>query len=169
MSDQKRLSCLTVKEIGEAIKPGLEKTIKQSLKPPESGKIVHITDKEIILNDFKIELSGNSYKASYLRLTWFSIGFFTGCVAIVSFIAYMNTAEESGLVNKPSTLIKKTKPSKSVASPLSPPPLTTPTAVKTPPIHSEVIDDLTDTLSPSGLPLKAPNRLPVKEATSDEE
>lgn len=157
MSDSKRLSSFTVKEIGEAVKPGLEKMIHGSVKPLESGKITHVTETEITLDGFKIELSNDPFVPSNVRLKWFVIGFVVGLVALPSFATLIDWGinkwrNRNMVISKPILPAKKTSVVK-VKRPLPSLPVVPP---KNPPIASEAIEDLTDTLSPIGLPMRPP-------------
>jgi hypothetical protein len=165
---KKRLSSFTVKEIGAAIKPGLEKMIESALKPVEAGEITHVNDSEIILNKFKIEVSDDVFIPSNAFLKGLTVGFLLGLIALPLGYAAINWAankwrDKNAQATK--TVPKPTKKPSSVktAAPAGVPPASSlvPTKpVSSPPPTSDITDDLTDTLSPSGLPMQQPNQPP---------
>jgi hypothetical protein len=171
---KKRLSSFTVKEIGAAIKPGLEKMIESSLKPLEAGKITHVNDTEIVLDGFKVEVSDDVFIPSNAFLKGLTVGFLLGLIALPLGYAAINWAankwrDKNALATKTvpkptavSQLLKKPVPVKT-AAPASVTPASSPTPTKpvsSPPPTSDITDDLTDTLSPSGLPMQPPTQPP---------
>lgn len=171
---KKRLSSFTVKEIGAAITPGLEKMIESALKPVEAGEITHVNDSEIILNKFKIEVSDDDFSPPNDFLRGLTIGFLIGLIALPLGYAAINWAankwrDKNALatktVSKPTAVsqpVKKPVPVET-AAPASVPPALSPTPTKpvsSSPPTSDVTDDFSDTLSPSGLPMQPPTQPP---------
>lgn len=172
---KKRLSSFTVKEIGAAITPGLEKMIESALKPVEAGEITHVNDSEIILNKFKIEVSDDDFSPPNDFLRGLTIGFLIGLIALPLGYAAINWAankwrDKNALATK--TVSKPTAVSQPVKKPVpvktAAPPVIVPTTAKSattkpvssPPPSRDATDDFSDTLSPSGLPMQPPTQPP---------
>ncbi len=164
MSGKKRLSAFTVKEIGLIIKPALERKLEYSLKPIESGEITHVTESEITLNKLKLEVSEDPFSPPSPRLMWFIIGLSTGLAMSALFpkldLLINRWRDKTNIIHpaKPVKPLKKNQPPKPVlpiVKPAQSPPLTL-----EPPVFQDSLDEVDDTLSPSGVPLQS---LPEKQ------
>jgi len=173
---KQRLSLFTVKEIGDVIKPSLEKLTFTKLKPIETGEIVHVSYTEITLNNFKIEVSEEAYEPPVpppprptLFLRGLTIGFLLGLMAIPASAYFVEPLihqwldEPEGLLPvapksvlhepvMPKAVLPQQNPLPVLSAPvIAPPP--EPPVEKKPVLSSETMDDVTDTLTPSGLPM----------------
>lgn len=163
---KQRLSTFTVIELGKEIKPSLEKLTYTKLKPIETGEIVHVSYTEITLNNFKIEVSEEPYvpppkppKPPTFFLRGLTIGFLLGLIAIPASTYFLEPVinqwldEPEGLLPvAPRAVLPQQNPLPVLSAPvIAPPP--EPPIEKKPVLSSETMDDVTDTLTPSGLPM----------------